>query len=160
MTIKSGATTMNDTKRHVFKPSFLYLIYHNELSYNKMTSDIPIAIDDPTRDRKIIIENFMREICLMDKDVNTGNSSPNVFSVSEIRDEVLRAFSLEYVIEVLQAHERENEPFIVFVDNDREKIQLTDAGRVHCQELRQQLDEAVKSGIAQNPYVFDRLAEL
>jgi hypothetical protein len=155
MTIKSGATTMNDTKRHVFKPSFLYLIYHNELSYNKMTSDIPIAIDDPTRDRKIIIENFMREICLMDKDV-----SPNVFSVSEIRDEVLRAFSLEYVIEVLQTHERENEPFIVFVDNDREKIQLTDAGRVHCQELRQQLDEAVKSGIAQNPYVFDRLAEL
>ena len=57
----------------------------------------------------------MREICLMDKDVNTGNSSPNVFSVSEIRDEVLRAFSLEYVIEVLQAHERENEPFIVFI---------------------------------------------
>jgi hypothetical protein len=123
-----------------------------------MTSDVPIAIDDPTRDRKIIIENFMREICLMDKDVNTGNSSPNLFNVSEIRDEVLRAFSLKYVIEVLQAHERENDPFIVFVD--REKIRLTDAGRVHCQELRQQLDEAVKSGIDQNPYVFDRLAEL
>jgi hypothetical protein len=125
-----------------------------------MTSDVPIAIDDPTRDRKIIIENFMREICLMDKDVNTGNSSPNVFSVSEIRDEVLRAFSLKYVIEVLQAHERENQPFIVFVDSDRDKIRLTDAGRVHCQELQQQLDEAVKRGITQNRYVFDRLAEL
>jgi len=125
-----------------------------------MTSDIPIAIDDPAKDRKIIIENFMREICLIDNDVNTGNSNTSVFSVSEIRDEVLRAFSLEYVIEVLQAHQRENDPFMVFVDNDKEKIQLTGAGRAHCQELRHQLDEAVKSGIAQNPYVFDRLAEL
>lgn len=121
-----------------------------------MTSDVPIAIDDPTRDRRIIIENFMREICLMD----TENSSPNVFSISEIRDAVLRAFSLEYVIEVLQAHERENDPFIVFVDSDGEKIRLTDAGRVHCRELRQQLEEAIKSGITQNRYVFDRLAEL
>jgi hypothetical protein len=125
-----------------------------------MTSDVPIAIDDPARDRKVIIENIMREICLMDKDVNTGNSNPDVFSVSEIRDEVLRAFSLEYVIDVLHAHGRERDPFMVFADNRREKIQLTDAGRDHCQELRQQLDEAVKSGIAQNPYVFDRLAEL
>lgn len=125
-----------------------------------MTSDVPIGIDDPTRDKEIIIENFMREICLMDKDVNTGNSSPNLFSVSEIRDEVLRAFSLEYVIEVLQAHERENDPLMVFVDNGREKIQLTDFGRARCQELRQQLDDAVKDGIKQNPYVFDRLSEL
>ena len=125
-----------------------------------MTSDVPIAIDDPTRDREIIIENFMREICLMDKDVITGNSNPNVFRVSDIRDEVLRAFSLEYVIEVLQAHERENKPLMVFVDNGREKIQLTGAGRARCKVLRQQLDYAVKSGIEQNPYVFDRLAEL
>lgn len=123
-----------------------------------MTSDVPIAIDDPTRDRKIIMENVMREVCLMDKD--TGNSNPNVISVSEIRDEALRAFSLEYVVEVLRAHGRERDPFIVFADNSREKIQLTDAGRAHCQELRQQLDEAVKRGIAQNRYVFDRLAEL
>jgi hypothetical protein len=152
---------MSYTKRCVFKPDFLYLIYHNILKYhNKMTSDVPIAIDDPTRDRRIIIENLMREICLMDKDVNTGNSNPNIFSVSEIRDEVLRSFSLKYVTEVLQAHERENDPLIVFVGNGREKIQLTDAGRAHCQELRRQLEEAVKGGIAQNPYVFDRLAEL
>ena len=123
-----------------------------------MTSDVPISIDDPTRDRKIIIENIMRGICLMDKD--TGNSNPNVFSVSEIRDEVLRAFSLEYVVEVLHTHGRERDRLVVFADNSREKIQLTDAGRAHCQELRQQLDEAVKRGIAQNRYVFDRLAEL
>jgi hypothetical protein len=64
------------------------------------------------------------------------------------------------VIEVLQAHEREKDPFIVFVDNSKEKIQLTNAGRARCQELRKQLDEAVRSGIKQNPYVFDRLAEL
>ena len=48
------------------------------------------SIDDPEKDKKIIIHNFMKELCRRDDEDNRGlsndnNRMRNVFSVEEIR---------------------------------------------------------------------------
>jgi hypothetical protein len=56
------------------------------------------SIDDPEKDKKIIIHNFMRELCRRDDEYNRNrNRDSNVFPVEEIRQRDLDAFDIEYV---------------------------------------------------------------
>ncbi|MFL6315725.1 MAG: hypothetical protein ACJ705_02090 [Nitrososphaeraceae archaeon] len=90
-----------------------------------------ISTDNPERDKKIIIENFMEELCRRDDEDNKGD--PIVFPVEEIRQIHLRTFEIEYVKGVLREYileNSDNEP-IEFLDNEL-NIRLTDAGRARC----------------------------
>jgi hypothetical protein len=85
-----------------------------------------VSIDDPERDDRIIINNFMKELCRRDDEDNRGmNIDPsrphNVFPTQLIQEAVLGAFSLERVILGLRGHRLENrgnEPF-EFLDSER-----------------------------------------
>ncbi|MFL6384481.1 MAG: hypothetical protein ACJ712_05835 [Nitrososphaeraceae archaeon] len=97
-----------------------------------------ISTDNPELDKKIIIENFMEELCRRDHENNKGPSidsrgDPIVFPVEEIRQIHLRTFEIEYVKGVLREYileNSDNEP-IEFLDNEL-NIRLTDAGRARC----------------------------
>ena len=98
------------------------------------------SIDDPEKDKKIIIHNFMKELCRRDDEDNRGlsidrNRNRNVFSVEEIRQRDLGAFQdIEYIKRVLRGHileNKDNEP--EFLDNEL-NVRLTNAGRARCHE--------------------------
>jgi hypothetical protein len=82
--------------------------------------------DNPELDKKIIIENFMEELCRRDDENNEGlridsRGDPIVFPVEEIRQKHLRAFEIEYVKKVLREYILENsgnEP-LEFLDNEQ-----------------------------------------
>jgi len=100
-------------------------------------ADIPISVDDPARDKNIIIQQFMRELCRRDDQANRNmdynNPNPNVFSIREIWKPVLAAYSLEKVVDVLRGYEMIDDPLIELVDQERrEKVRLTSAGRARC----------------------------
>jgi hypothetical protein len=102
-----------------------------------MTNDI--SIDDPTRYDRIIFQNFMKELCRRDDEANrnpsVGDGNANIFSVEEIRQQLLNAFPLESVLLVLRGHileNRDDEP-LELLDNET-NVRLTDAGRTHCGE--------------------------
>jgi len=59
-----------------------------------------IGIDDKT----IIINSFMMELCKLDNEANRGEREQNNASVEEIRQKVLRAYSLEYIMPFLREH--------------------------------------------------------
>jgi hypothetical protein len=98
------------------------------------------STDNPELDKKIIIENFMEELCRRDDENNKGLSidsrgDPIVFPVEEIRQKQLRTFEIEYVKKVLREYILENsgnEP-LEFLDNEQ-NIRLTDIGRARCHE--------------------------
>ena len=98
-----------------------------------------ISIDDPDKDKRIIIQNFMKELCRRDDEDNKGlaasNRILNVYSVEGIRQQVLGAFEAEYVKEVLREYlleNRDNEPFD-FLDGEQ-RVRLTNVGRASCDE--------------------------
>ncbi len=99
-----------------------------------------ISTDNPELDKKIIIENFMEELCRRDDENNKGPSidsrgDPIVFPIEEIRQKHLRTFEIEYVKKVLREYILENsgnEP-LEFLDNEQ-NIRLTDVGRARCHE--------------------------
>jgi hypothetical protein len=99
-----------------------------------------ISTDNPERDKKIIIENFMEELCRRDDEDNKGLSidskgDPIVFPVKEIQQKHLRTFEIEYVKKVLREYifeNSDNEP-LEFLDNEQ-NVRLTDAGRARCHE--------------------------
>ena len=89
--------------------------------------------DSPNDDKSIIINSFMKELCRLDSEANTGNTHGNDATVEEIRHRVLRAYSLEYIIPFLREHRLENRdsgPF-EFLDGEQ-RVRLTDAGRNSC----------------------------
>jgi hypothetical protein len=98
------------------------------------------SIDDPEKDKRIIIQNFMRELCRRDDEHNRGlsidrNSDRNVFPVEEIRQKHLGAFEIEYVKRALRGYileNKDNEP-LVFLDNEL-NVRLTNVGRASCHE--------------------------
>jgi hypothetical protein len=98
-----------------------------------------ISVDDRERDKRIVIQNFMKELCSRDDEDNRGlaanNRVLNVYSVEGIRQQVLGAFETEYVKGVLREYQlenRDNEPFD-FLDNEQ-NVRLTNAGRARCNE--------------------------
>ena len=98
------------------------------------------STDNPELDKKMIIENFMEELCRRDDENNKGLSidsrgDPIVFPVEEIREKYLRTFEIEYVKKVLREYileNSDNEP-LEFLDNEQ-NIRLTDVGRARCHE--------------------------
>jgi hypothetical protein len=98
-----------------------------------------ISIDDPEKDKRIIIHNFMRELCRRDDEDNRGLTDRdrvlNVYSVEEIRQRDLAAFDIEYVRRFLREYRlenRDNEP-LEFLDNEQ-SVRLTNTGRARCHE--------------------------
>jgi hypothetical protein len=114
-----------------------------QFSYNqKMKIDIQPSIDDDRRDQKrIIIQQLMKELCRRDneaiRDMNADINIPhNEFSIQEIQEKVLNAYSLDKVVDVLRGYEMKDDPYIELSDSERkEKIQLTNAGRARCGEF-------------------------
>lgn len=51
------------------------------------------SIDDTERDEKIIRDNFMKELCVRDRNAQRKTSSAADFSIDEIIDRCLGAFS-------------------------------------------------------------------
>ena len=98
------------------------------------------STDNPELDKKIIIENFMEELCRRDDENNKGLSidsrgDPIVFRVEDIWQKHLRTFEIEYVKKVLRDYILENsgnEP-LEFLDNEQ-YIRLTDVGRARRHE--------------------------
>jgi hypothetical protein len=96
--------------------------------------------DNPELDKKIIIENFMEELCRRDDENNKGLSidsrgDPIVFRVEDIWQKHLGIFEIEYVKKVLRDYILENsgnEP-LEFLDNEQ-YIRLTDVGRARSHE--------------------------
>jgi hypothetical protein len=98
------------------------------------------SIGNPELDKKMIIENFMEELCRRNDENNKGLSienrgDPIVFPIEEIRQKHLLTFEIEYVKKVLREYileNSDNEP-LEFLDNEQ-KIRLTDVGRTRCHE--------------------------
>ena len=98
-----------------------------------MKIDIQPSIDDDGRDQKIIIQQFMKELCRRDDEANRDmnpdiNIPHNEFSIHEIQKKVLNAHSLDKVVNVLRGYEMEDDPYIELLDSE-EKVRLTNAGR-------------------------------
>jgi hypothetical protein len=99
-----------------------------------------VSIGDPESDYRIIIDSFMKELCTRDDEHNRGvnihqNLPRNVFNLEAIRQRVLKAYSIEYILQFLRRHLAEtkpNEPFEL-LENETH-VKLTNAGRVHCDE--------------------------
>lgn len=96
-----------------------------------------ISRDDPVKHDRIIFQNFMRELCRRDDEANrnpnVGAVNANIFSVEEIRQQVLNAFTKENVLLVLRGQileNRDNEA-LELLDNET-NVRLTNAGRIHC----------------------------
>jgi len=94
------------------------------------------AADDPDNDARIIRQNFFRELCKRDKEVNE-DGRPNIFTIEQIWKRSTRAFRLDDVILRVIGYSMEEEPQIEFVGRiDENRIRLTDKGRnTNCEGL-------------------------
>jgi hypothetical protein len=104
-------------------------------------NDIRPSINDRSAEEKIIIQQFMKELCRRDDEANRDmNPDPNIphnkFSVRQIQEKVLNAYSLDKVVHVLKGYEMQDDPYIELLDPERsKKIRLTNAGRARCREF-------------------------
>ena len=110
-----------------------------KLKINVKPSDID---DDRNNQNEKIIQQFMKELCIRDNEANRDmdigdiNTPRNEFSVEEIQKKVLNGYGLDEVIIALRGYEMKNDPYIEFLDSEREKkVGLTNAGRAHCGEF-------------------------
>lgn len=98
------------------------------LFYKLMINFTP-SIDDPDRDAVTIRNNFMHELGEKDRDANR-NAQSNIFTIEEIHNRCLGAFSVNLVREHVRGYSMEEEPELEFVGNiDEDRIRLTDRGR-------------------------------
>jgi hypothetical protein len=99
-----------------------------------------VSSDDRERDKEIIIQNFMEELCRRDDEDNRNyniNSDRvlNIFPIEQIRQKHLSTYEIEYVKDVLREYiqeNREKEP-LDLLDNE-ENVRLTNIGRSLCEE--------------------------
>jgi hypothetical protein len=81
-----------------------------------------ISVDDPERDRRILTNNIMRELCQMPDGRNVA--------ISDIP--TIQAFESRYIERFLRSFERETH-YIERLTNGN--IRLTSTGRTHCREF-------------------------
>jgi hypothetical protein len=81
-----------------------------------------ISIDDPERDRRILRNNIMQELC----------STPEPSGVSVANIPTIQAFDEKFIQRFLKSFERETH-YIERLPNGI--IRLTDEGRVHCRDF-------------------------
>jgi hypothetical protein len=95
---------------------------------NENVMNVRPSIDDTARDEKLILNNFLQELCKRDKDAQ-ANGHPVEFNIDEIISANLAAFSKNYVYQFILKFEKEY-GYIEVVDSDR--IRLTEIGRNFC----------------------------
>ena len=119
---------------------------HFRYPYSSLYSDYIIIkcasamIVDESRENKIIVRTFMKELCKRDKEVNLVGKSdqsrhPNVFVIEEIRQAVLSEYSIDVVKSALRGYMFENignDP-LELLDGDL-NVRLADVGRARCHE--------------------------
>jgi hypothetical protein len=122
-----------------------------------MNYDIPISINDPERDRKTIRRNFIGELYERDKHANRNGES-NVFTIKEIWEKSLKAFTLSYIEREISVFLAEENPDIELVNNtENKKIRLTEKGR---KKYELNLHKSVNDAISKNPTIYQRLAKI
>jgi hypothetical protein len=122
-----------------------------------MNYDIPISINDPERDRKTIRRNFIGELYERDKHANRNGES-NVFTIKEIWEKSLKAFTLSYIESEISVFLAEENPDIELVNNtENKKIRLTEKGR---KKYELNLHKSVNDAISKNPTIYQRLAKI
>jgi hypothetical protein len=87
-----------------------------------MEFGVSIAGDEV--DRRKFIQQFMRELCRRDDEVNRGQGNSNVFNIEKIRQAVLVAFELEYMSLFIRGYAMEEDPDIELIDD--ENVTLTE----------------------------------
>jgi hypothetical protein len=95
----------------------------------RIARDVAGGENDRDRDRRIVIQQFMRELCRRDAEADVGEDN-RIFRLSEIRLTVLRAFDLGYVRQLLTTYSMETDPDIQLIGEDQ--IRLTRGGRSRC----------------------------
>ncbi|MFY9798875.1 MAG: hypothetical protein WAJ93_24570 [Candidatus Nitrosopolaris sp.] len=93
-------------------------------SYDIITERFRPSIDDTAKDEKIIIDTVMREICNL-----YTNTEREEFSIDEIIQTQLGAYSREYVFQFIAKFESQS-GYIKLLTQDR--VRLTDAGKRYC----------------------------
>jgi len=122
-----------------------------------MNYDIPISINDPERDRKTIRRNFIGELYERDKHANRNGES-NVFTIKEIWEKSLKAFTLSYIEKEISVFLKEENPDIELINNtENKKIRLTEKGR---KKYELHLHKSVNDAISKNPTIYQRLAKI
>jgi hypothetical protein len=122
-----------------------------------MNYDIPISINDPERDRKTIRRNFIGELYERDKHANRNGES-NVFTIKEIWEKSLKAFTLSYIEREISVFLAEENPDIELVNNtENKKIRLTEKGR---KKYELNLHKSLNDAISKNPTIYQRLAKI
>jgi hypothetical protein len=95
----------------------------------KDPANIPLSIEDPERDKKIITNNLMRELCQMDKYARRNGHS-NEFNIESITS--IQAFGKKIIHTFIEEFDRKT-GYIQILPNG--KIRLTELGRNHCSEF-------------------------
>ncbi len=90
---------------------------------------LQVSVDDPKRDKRIIIENLMRELCIADQQA-TQNDRKSELTIEDFWS--LKAFNPNYVQGFLKEFEKEKD-FIRM--NPTGGIVLTETGRKHCRNF-------------------------
>lgn len=93
-------------------------------SYDIITERFRPSIDDTAKDEKIVIDTVMREICNL-----YTNTEREEFSIDEIIQTQLGAYSREYVFQFIAKFESQS-GYIKLLTQDR--VRLTDAGKRYC----------------------------
>lgn len=94
-----------------------------------------LAVDDPDNDGHIMRQNFFKELCKRDREVNE-DGRPNVFTIEQIWRKSTNNLTLDVVISRVRAYSMEEEPQLEFVGRiDENRIRLTDRGRnINCED--------------------------
>ena len=122
-----------------------------------MNYDIPVSINDPERDRRTIRRNFIGELYERNKHANRNGES-NVFTIKEIWEKSLKAFTLSYIEKEISVFLNEENPDIELVANtENKKVRLTEKGRKKYESL---LQKSVNDAISKNPTMYQRLAKI
>src|SRR5215208_2298103 len=89
-----------------------------------------ISVDDPDKDRKIIRENFLKELYNQDK-IAVNNDKPNIFTIKEIWQKTsFKAYSLSYVEKIIKEICKDEDPEIELINyQGEEMVRLVDKKR-------------------------------
>lgn len=88
---------------------------------------LQVSVDDPVRDRRLIINNLMRELCLADQQTRQNQGTTAELTIEDVWS--LQAFEPNYVQTFLREFESEKHYIQM---NSTGHIRLTDTGREHC----------------------------
>lgn len=89
---------------------------------------LQISVDDPERDKRLIINNLMRELCIMDQQARQNNKTAEL-TIEDVWS--LKAFDPNYVQAFLRQFESEKH----YIQMNSRRISLTDTGRKHCRSF-------------------------